>query len=374
MRNGMTGRSWNAEKNVMNANAQRPKNSGVNRRSCNVESVSFNLIEGKDGKGVVRKGNRFYLLTGLYGPYLLTGLTHSSGRDLRIFTPAERFKPAMKIKRAAKYGFCSGVRIADLKVKRFAAAGGRGAILGQVVHNERVVEEMELLGVRTVEDLTAVAEPTIVFSAHGVPPSFHENAKGAGLKVLDTTCKFVYDIHRESKDALNEGSHLVFIGDPKHREVIGYTHDLDPATYHIVSTVAAAKAVNWSQYPKLKIFYQTTLNAEEFEDVVRTIEQGAQQVQRADTICYATKENQDAARVLATDPEVEVIIVIGGKMSANTKHLWEICREVKPAHLIQGAGDLDRAWFQNVNVVGLTAGASTPDYVIDEVEQRLATF
>src|SRR5512146_60192 len=104
----------------------------------------------------------------------------------------------MKIKRAEKYGFCSGVRIADLKVKRFASKGEKAAILGQVVHNERVVEEMESLGVRTVDSIAAVAEPTIVFSAHGVPPSFHDSAKARGLKVLDTTCKFVYDIHRES--------------------------------------------------------------------------------------------------------------------------------------------------------------------------------
>ena len=278
----------------------------------------------------------------------------------------------MKIKRAAKYGFCSGVRIADLKVKRFAAAGGRGAILGQVVHNERVVEEMEQLGVRTVDEITAVQEPTIVFSAHGVPPSFHDNAKSAGLKVLDTTCKFVYDIHRESKDALAEGCHLVFIGDPKHREVIGYTNDLDPATYHIVSTVEGADSIDWSRYAKIKVFYQTTLNAEEFEDVVQAIERRAAGVERADTICYATKENQDAARVLALDPEIDVIVVIGGKKSANTKHLWEICKETKPAYLVQGAEDLDPTWFQTAEVVGVTAGASTPDYVIDEVEEKLA--
>src|SRR5213076_407105 len=86
----------------------------------------------------------------------------------------------MNVKRAAKYGFCSGVRIADLKVKRFASAGGRGAILGQVVHNELVVEEMEKLGVRTVEEIGAVKESTIVFSAHGVPPSFHDKAKSSG--------------------------------------------------------------------------------------------------------------------------------------------------------------------------------------------------
>lgn len=280
----------------------------------------------------------------------------------------------MKVKRAEKYGFCSGVRIADLKVKRFAAGGGRGAILGQVVHNERVVQEMEDLGVRTVEKIAALEEPTIIFSAHGVPPSFHENAKSQGLKVLDTTCKFVYDIHRESKDALAAGFHLVFIGDPKHREVIGYTNDLDPATYHIVSRIEDVEAIDWKLYPKVKIFYQTTLNAEEFEDVVAAIEERAGKVERADTICYATKENQDAARVLALDPEVDVIVIIGGKKSANTKHLWEICRETKPSYLVQGRDDLDPEWFREAQVVGVTAGSSTPDYVIDEVEERLAVI
>ena len=280
----------------------------------------------------------------------------------------------MKVKRAAKYGFCSGVRIADLKVKRFAAGGGRGAILGQVVHNERVVEEMERLGVRTVESIAAVTEPTIVFSAHGVPGSYHDNARSAGLKVLDTTCKFVYDIHRESRTALADGYHLIFIGDPKHREVVGYTADLDPAAYHIISTIAEAESIDWARFPKLKIFYQTTLNAEEFEDVVRILEQRAARVDRADTICYATKENQDAARVLAHDPDVDVIVIIGGKKSANTKHLWEICRESKPAYLVQGADDIDPSWFSSADVVGVTAGASTPDYVIDEVEARIASL
>ena len=281
------------------------------------------------------------------------------------------FRTLMKVKRAAKYGFCSGVRIADLKVKRFAAGGGRGAILGQVVHNERVVEEMERLGVRTVHEIATVEEPTIVFSAHGVPPSFHDAARARGLQVLDTTCKFVYDIHREAKQALAGGYHLVFICDPNHREVIGYTNDLDPAVYHIVSRIEEAETIDWSVYGKLKIFYQTTLNAEDFEDVVQAIERRAAQVERGDTICYATKENQDAAKVLAGDPEVDVIIVIGGKKSANTKHLWEICSESKPSFLIQGAEDIDRAWLANASVVGLTAGSSTPDYVIDEVEQTL---
>ena len=277
----------------------------------------------------------------------------------------------MKVKRAAKYGFCSGVRVADIKVKRFAKAGGRGAILGQVVHNERVVDEMAGLGVRTVGSMDEVGEGVIVFSAHGVPPSFHEQAKRRGLEVLDTTCRFVYDIHRESQRALAAGTHLVFVGDPKHREVIGYTHDLDAGTYHIVHTVADANAVDWSAYPSIRVLYQTTLNAEEYEDVVTVIERANPNTARADTICYATKENQEAARALATDPEVDLVLVVGGKHSANTRHLHDICARSKPSYLIQDAGDIDPTWLAGVSCVGLTGGASTPDYAIDEVERRL---
>lgn len=277
----------------------------------------------------------------------------------------------MRVKRAAKYGFCAGVRIADRKVKKFAREGHRGAILGQVVHNERVVDEMRQLGVDTVDALEQASEETIVFSAHGVPPSFHERARERGLRVLDTTCPFVYDIHDEAAAALAEGAHLVFIGDPRHREVVGYTHDLDPASYHVLLRVEEARAVDWSRYAKVKIFYQTTLNAEEFEELARYIESRVPATRRADTICYATKENQDAAHELGRDPEVDLILVIGGRASANTRHLWEICQRHKPSHLIQGAADLDPAWFAGVETVGLTAGASTPDYVVDEVERAV---
>ncbi len=274
----------------------------------------------------------------------------------------------MRIKRAEKYGFCAGVRIADRKVKKFAAAGGRGAILGQVVHNERVVHEMEELGVRTVESLDEVPDGAIVFSAHGVPPSFLHTARRRGLQVLDTTCPFVYDVHDDAQAALGQGLHLAFIGDPRHREIVGYTHDLDPATYHVVSTVEEAAAIDWAQYPGVRILYQTTLNADEYEEVACTIEGAGSAVSRTDTICYATKENQEAAQQLAQDPEVEAIVVIGGRNSANTRHLWEICARMKPSYLVHGPEDLQAEWLAGVEVLGVTAGASTPDYLIDEVE------
>jgi 4-hydroxy-3-methylbut-2-enyl diphosphate reductase len=278
------------------------------------------------------------------------------------------------VRRAEKYGFCAGVRIADRKVKKFARLGNQGRILGQVVHNERVVEEMEALGVATVESIDEAAGwssgsgGTIVFSAHGVPPSFHDEARQRGLSILDTTCPFVYDIHDEARAAIQQGAHLVFIGDPKHREVIGYTRDLSPDRFHVLMTVEAAAAIDWSVYPSLRILYQTTLNAADYEDVARFIESRCAGARRADTICYATKENQDAARLLAADPAVGLILVVGGKRSANTRHLWEICAGIKPSHWIQGADDLDPEWFDGVSTVGLTAGASTPDYVVAEVE------
>ena len=278
----------------------------------------------------------------------------------------------MRVKRAEKYGFCAGVRIADQKVKKFAHLGGSGGkILGQVVHNERVVEEMESLGVPTVDSLEDSADGTIVFSAHGVPPSFHQTARQRGLKVLDTTCPFVYDIHEEADRAVRDGAHLVFIGESNHREVIGYTHDRDPESFHVLKTIAEAEEVDWAVYPAIKVLYQTTLNADDFDDVVRYIETRSGGVSRADTICYATKENQDAARELCADPEVDLILIIGGKKSANTRHLWEICRDHTPSYLIQGPDDLHPDWFEQAATVGVTAGASTPDYVIDEVEAAI---
>lgn len=282
---------------------------------------------------------------------------------------------SMRFKRAEKYGFCAGVRIADKKVKRFVRLGGQhGRLLGQVVHNERVVQEMAELGVPTVEALDEVASGTVIFSAHGVPPSFQAEAQDRGLKVLDTTCPFVYDIHEEAAAAAAAGTHLVFIGEPRHREVIGYTRDRDPGTYHVLSTVAEAAAVDWSRYPAVKILYQTTLDASEYEHVARFIEARAPAASRADTICYATKENQDAARQLGADPDVDVILVIGGRRSANTRHLWELCRSLKPSYLVHDVGDLMADWFTEAETVGVTAGASTPDYLIDEIEAAVRTL
>ncbi len=278
----------------------------------------------------------------------------------------------LTLRRAEKYGFCAGVRIADRTVRQLAAGGRRGQILGQLVHNERVVSDLVQLGFGTADALDEVENGTIVFSAHGVPPSFHRQALERGLLVVDTTCPFVYDVHEEARQALEAGYHLVFIGDRRHREVIGYTRDLDPEAYDVVLTEADVARLDFERHPKVKIFYQTTLNSEEYEQVARTIEARAAEAERADTICYATKENQDAARAMAEDPEIDCIVVVGGRHSANTRHLWEICREIEPrSHLVHDSGDLRRTWFEECRTVGVTAGASTPDAMIEEVEAAI---
>ncbi len=278
----------------------------------------------------------------------------------------------LTLRRAEKYGFCAGVRIADRTVRQLAAGGRRGRILGQLVHNERVVSDLVELGFGTADALDEVENGTIVFSAHGVPPSFHRRALERGLLVVDTTCPFVYDVHEEARQALEAGCHLVFIGDARHREVIGYTRDLDPEAYDVVLTAADVARIDFERHPKVRIFYQTTLNSEEYEQVARTIEARAAEAARADTICYATKENQDAARALAADPEVDCVVVVGGRHSANTRHLWEICREIEPrSHLVHDAGDLRTTWFEECRTVGVTAGASTPDSMIEEVEAAI---
>ena len=139
----------------------------------------------------------------------------------------------------------------------------------------------------------------------------------------------------------------------------------------MVKTLEEAQAIDWSVYPAVKILFQTTLDAREFEEVVRWIERESVSAARADTICYATKENQDAARALCADSEIDLVLVIGGRRSANTRHLWETCRELKPAYLVHTPDDLESEWLRGVSTVGITAGASTPDYAIDEIEARL---
>ena len=282
----------------------------------------------------------------------------------------------MEVVLAAKYGFCAGVRVADKMVRLAAAKGLSGGILGQVVHNESVEAEMARLGFPTVQALSDARshDGRIVFSAHGVAPSVRDEAARMGLVAIDTTCKFVTDIHREIARSLEEGFFIAILGQEGHREVVGYTKDLDPSRYRVFYDLQEVRAFDWSAHPRVKVIFQTTINAETFAEHVGEIRRRAVETRIADTICYATKENQDALRELCADPSIGAIVVIGGRYSKNTKELAKIAEEAKRTVLIGTADDLDPEAFRGIRRVGVSAGASTPDYDIEAVVERLRSF
>ena len=279
----------------------------------------------------------------------------------------------MEVVLAEKYGFCAGVRVADKLVRLAAAKGQKGAIFGQVVHNESVEKEMARLGFPTVQDLEGARthDARIVFSAHGVAPSVRVRPPRSGSSTIDTTCKFVTDIHKEIARSLVDGDFLAILGQADHREVVGYTKDLDPGRYKVFYRLEDVKAFDWSRYAAVKVIFQTTINSETFAEHVAEIRRRVGDTRIADTICYATKENQDALRVLCDDPAIEAIVVIGGKFSKNTKELARIAQTKKPTFLIGTASELDVAAFRGMKRVGVSAGASTPDYDVSAVIERL---
>ena len=284
----------------------------------------------------------------------------------------------MKVKRAAKYGFCSGVRVADIKVKRFARGGGHGAILGQVVHNERVVDEMAGLGVRTVKSMDEVTDGVIVFSAHGVPSSFHQEAaearpRGSSIPPASSSTTSTTPRRKRGRGA----PHLVFIGDPGHREVIGYTLDLDPALYHIVHTVEDAQrrrlaAVRGDHDLLPNDAQRRGVRGRRAQAIESRPTRG--RCARGHHLLRHQGESGRGAVAGVRPGGHDLVLVVGGKHSANTRHLHDICARFKPSYLVQGVVNIDPVWLRGAACVGLTAGASIPDYAIDEVEQRCTSF
>ena len=282
----------------------------------------------------------------------------------------------MDVVLAEKYGFCAGVRVADKLVRIAVGKGQSGAILGQVVHNESVEKEMAGLGFPTVHRLEEAREHAgrIVFSAHGVAPSVRSEAAALGLAAIDTTCKFVTDIHREIARSLDDDCFIAVLGQKGHREVIGYTKDLDPARYGVFYDLEEVVAFPWEANPKVKVVFQTTLNAERFTEHVAEMRRRVADLRIADTICYATKENQDALRALCADPTIDAIVVIGGQHSKNTKELVRIAKESKRTVFVGTAADLRAEDLEGARKVGVTAGASTPDYDVAAVVERLRSM
>ena len=277
------------------------------------------------------------------------------------------------IKVAKTAGFCFGVKRAVEKVYEQVKLGKKNVYtFGPIIHNEEVVGDLEAKGVRVLEnrsDLEAIEEGTIVIRSHGVPRDIYKLIEEKGLECVDATCPFVRKIHRIVEKESKNGCHIVIIGNDNHPEVEGIKGWCQgPVT--VISTEEEAENLVISDGKKLCIVSQTTFNYNKFKDLVEILEKKRYDRIVLNTICSATEERQLEARQIAC--EADTMIVIGGRHSSNTQKLYEICRkECKNTYYIQTLVDLDTRPFQCIGCVGITAGASTPNNIIEEVQKHV---
>ena len=274
----------------------------------------------------------------------------------------------MKVIVADQAGVCFGVKRALDLVNAESEKGVRLHTLGPLIHNPQVVRDLEAKGVRVVASVEDVASGAVVMPSHGVPREVMEVAAKAGLRIVDATCPFVANVHRQVAKLAREGYLVAVVGDEGHSEVKAIKSAAGDEAV-IVSSVEDAARFDWSG-KKVGIVSQTTQTPEGFGQIVGKITEAAKEVAAHNTICYATHDRQTSARDLA--PQVDAMFVVGGRNSANTNRLAEICEETGvPTYHIETAAEIRDEWAQGLNVAGVTAGASTPDWIIEEVVHRL---
>ena len=270
---------------------------------------------------------------------------------------------------AKSAGFCFGVRRAVDMVYAEAKKDNRVFTLGPIIHNEQVVKDLEKKGVKVIDSVNDISEKentTIIIRSHGVPQNVINALKEKKVNIVDATCPFVSKIHRIVEKKYQEGSCIVIVGNANHPEVEGINGWCNGAATVIGSV---SEAENYSQEParKLCVVAQTTFNYKKFKDIVDIFSKKSYDIDVMNTICNATEERQTEAAAIAGDSDA--MIVIGGKHSSNTQKLYEICKNVCPdTHFIQTLDDLDLKQFQSFRSVGITAGASTPNTIIKEVQ------
>lgn len=277
------------------------------------------------------------------------------------------------IKTAKTAGFCFGVKRAVEKVYEQVELGKKNVYTyGPIIHNEEVVSDLEAKGVSVLEnraDLEAIEKGTVVIRSHGVPRDIYQLIEEKGLECVDATCPFVRKIHRIVEKESKNGCHIVIIGNDNHPEVEGIKGWCQgPVT--VISTEEEAENLEIFDEKKLCIVSQTTFNYNKFKDLVEILEKKRYDRIVLNTICSATEERQLEARQIAC--EADTMIVIGGRHSSNTQKLYEICRkECKNTYYIQTLVDLDSNMFRSNSCVGITAGASTPNNIIEEVQKHV---
>ena len=276
----------------------------------------------------------------------------------------------MEILLARDMGFCWGVRRAIDIMEKAADEKGEIISLGPIVHNPQVVRELEERGVRTAGDLSDGDSLPVAITAHGVGPEVLEDARSRGNEVIDTTCPIVTRSQRWAKKMTEAGFTLVIFGDPNHREVKGVLawaganavaiQDGDPLPAELPS--------------RLAVISQTTQSPERFAEFVSRLMQEhvgrIGELRVINTLCDVTSSQQAAARELAQ--EVDLVLVVGGRSSANTRHLLDVCKEEgSVAYHVEGPDELKAEWLKGCKSVGVTAGASTPDSAVESVVRQV---
>lgn len=274
------------------------------------------------------------------------------------------------VKLTNKTGFCFGVRRAVTMAE--AALDKKRPIcsLGSIIHNRQVVEELSRKGLTVIKDVKALSGKIVVISSHGISPRVARDILDKGVKIVDTTCPFVLNAQKITKRLSEDGYNVIIVGDARHPEVRALV-DFAPGNAIVVKNKEDVKALKLSHNDRIGIISQTTQSTSNFLDVVREISSyKPKELKVINTICNDAEERQGSARKIAK--MVDLMLVVGGKDSANTKRLFEVCREISNnTHLIETERQLKDEWFGSGKVVGITSGASTPDWVIKKIVDKI---
>jgi 4-hydroxy-3-methylbut-2-enyl diphosphate reductase len=270
-------------------------------------------------------------------------------------------------------GFCAGVDRAIEIVDRALQKFGRPIyVRHEIVHNTYVVNDLKTRGAIFIEDLDEVpAGATLVFSAHGVSQAIQNEAQARGFRIFDATCPLVTKVHVEVAKLHREGFEFIMIGHKGHPEVEGTMGQLESGI-HLVEDVADVALVQPTQTDKLAVVTQTTLSVDDAADIAAAVKARFPNVRepKQQDICYATQNRQDAVKVMS--PQVDVVIVVGSPTSSNSNRLREVARKLgTESYMVDNADELQAAWFEGRQRVGLTAGASAPDILVQAVINRI---
>ena len=281
----------------------------------------------------------------------------------------------MEVQIAKTAGFCFGVERAVNSVYEQIEKGGKIYTYGPIIHNESVVEDLAKKGVEVIsseEELKHVKDGTLILRSHGVEKKIYDILEKNGIAYVDATCPFVKKIHKIVEKASNEGDTIIIVGNPAHPEVEGICSYIN-GDFYVVESVEEAAALNLAKDKKITIVSQTTFNSTKFKDIVDIFDKKGYYSSVVNTICNATAERQSEAKTIAA--EVDAMIVIGGAHSSNSRKLFEICsKECNLTFFIQTKDDLNRVELpESVELVGITAGASTPKKIIEEVQKHVRT-